>query len=318
MPWNPDRILVYRKPSHDRPARHRSPGASNRRARIGIWDLDASVGALPTLLDAIEEQQDFFSFYSVEAPLCSGLTATGDHVALDWKDVTGHAMPAEAAAANVVAGPILEAAAPILHALPIEWLVVVVESMISDTTDPEDAWHNLFSTTDDHVALVSTYGLRDYAARANRPFEAAVLGSALSAVLSELVPGIEYQDISTGSLFDHCVNRDDIVLSIRTPTIDPQNRARFSEDVLVPTEKVLRFLRDYQGDVARRPRATKKVAKPRPAKKVSKPKAPRAAGMRNTAAVAKASPSDSRRADFAFRDALKALGASLPRPKKKA
>lgn len=40
---------------------------------VGIWDLDVSAGALPGLLDRIDECQSRFTFSIVEAPFRPGL-----------------------------------------------------------------------------------------------------------------------------------------------------------------------------------------------------------------------------------------------------
>jgi len=61
MQWNPDRVLVYRKAPQPGAVRRSAPKATvraRRRVRVGIWDLDSCAGALPRLLDAVEEVQD--------------------------------------------------------------------------------------------------------------------------------------------------------------------------------------------------------------------------------------------------------------------
>ena len=136
MNWNPERVLVYRKSREALRAHHLeaipTPAAATgavRRQRIGIWDLNASAGSLPHLLDAIEDAQGYFSFYSVEAAFQTALTTPGEHVAAQWKGRIGDRMSPTAAEANVCASPIFEAARPVLTALPLDWLVVVVRSM---------------------------------------------------------------------------------------------------------------------------------------------------------------------------------------------
>jgi hypothetical protein len=141
MQWNAERILVY--PKEPTAARTRASSVNlSREQRVGIWDLDASAGQLPHLLDMIEERQDYFSFYSIEAAFQVGLTQPGSHVALEWNERTGGTMTAADAARNVSARRIYAASRPVLAALPIDWLIVVVKSMISDASR-SDPWHNL-------------------------------------------------------------------------------------------------------------------------------------------------------------------------------
>ena len=295
MRWNPERVLVYRRNSEAV-----APRAAGTKQRIGIWDLNASAGSLPHLLDAIEEAQSYFSFYSVEAAFQAGLTAPGDHVAAQWKQRTGGSMSRGEAAMNVCASPIFTAARPVLETLPIEWLVVVVKSMIADESNPHDAWYNLFATTHGRLVLLSTSDLREYAAEAGRPFESAVVGTALSMVLQTIVPNLE---ATPGTIFDFCENRHDIVRVIRTPKIDSGNRARIPAEILEPTDKILGVLTQYKGSTTpaqmrRQRRVLTETSKTPPQKKV-------AATMPSAGA---------------FKDLLKTLSASLPKsaPKKRA
>jgi hypothetical protein len=267
MSWNRNRVLVYRQAPLSRSgiegaAARTTIAASPDKVRVGIWDLDASAGALPTLLDRIDEAQPRFSFNSVEAPFPSGLTVPGIGAMEDWREYTGKVMDPHAAQFNVAARPIFTAAAPVLEKLPIEWLIVVVKSMIADSSDPKDSWYNLFSTTSGNIVLISAFEVREYAAEARRSFEAGVFGMVLSGLLSAMIPGIKYQKKSTGSIFDFCEQRADIVKSFRKPQIDPENRARIPQELLGPVDTMLEVLTRYKGGAAlRKPRGKAPVVK---------------------------------------------------------
>lgn len=289
MDWNPDRVLVYRKgPRGSSAASSHTP-----KQRIGIWDLNASAGSLPHLLDAIEDAQSYFSFYCVEAAFQIGLTTPGDHVAAEWKRRTGGTMSRTEAASNVCASPIFEAAQPVLDSLSLEWLVVVVESMIADESDLSDAWYNLFATTRGRMVLLSTSDLREFAAEAGRPFESAVVGTALSMVLQEMVKDLRP---TPGTIFDFCEDRHDIVKVIRTPKIDSENRARIPAEVLEPTMQVLGVLSHYKGSTTpaqmRRQRNVLSETKQQPPRKKT---------------VATTPPA------VTFKDLLKTLNTALPK-----
>jgi hypothetical protein len=312
MRWNPERILVYQNAEATAGSSVQSSNLS-RKQRIGIWDLDATAGSLPQILDVIEEQQTYFSFYCVEAAFQMGLTIPGASVAREWHERTGHTMYSADAALNVSAGPIFTAAKPILNALPIDWLVVVVKSMISDATDLNDSWYNLFSTSKHRIVLISTFELREYAAQARRPFEAAVVGSALSALLATMVPKIKYQrDVSTGSIFDFCQNRSDIVKSLRNPTIDPANRARIPSELLEPTERILNALISYKGSVTpAQIRRQLTVSARRTDSKIRNIGTP--VSLTKMTAGAQLPPQHTPQPGISFKDILKQLHESLPK-----
>jgi hypothetical protein len=299
MHWNPERVLVYRKSAEVTAplAAAAAPTAatpSARRLRIGIWDLNATAGSLPHVLDAIEDAQSYLSFYSVEAAFQIGLTTPGDHVAAQWKLRTGGSMSRSEAAMNVCASPIFRAARPIREALRLDWLVIVVRSMIADETDPDDAWYNLFATTRGGLVLLSTYDLREFAAQAGRPFESAVAGTALSMVIQSMVPHLE---ATPGTIFDFCENRHDIVEVIRTPKIDSANRARIPAEILEPLDKILDVLKAYKG--------TTTPAQMRRQRKVL-------GQIARTPTTRKVGPVVS--PPVTFQNLLKTLNASLPKP----
>lgn len=256
MKVKPERLLLYRSQkvmsqSDSTVTKQISTGASTKdRVRIGICDLDACAGGLPSLLSALDSVQERFLFYSVEVPLQTGLTFPGMHVAEEWLANTQSAMSKQAAATNVSAHRIFKAARPVLKSLPVDWLVLIVESMISDVSG-SDPTHNLFSTTSGKMALVSTFGLRDYAAKAGRPFEAAVFQGVLASVLALMVPKVGYVEETTGSIFDYCEDRADVVRSIRNPHIDPENRKVIPQRLLGPAEKLLASLSAYDGRIAK-------------------------------------------------------------------
>lgn len=248
-----ENVLVYRKKRDRKSAVYTEASIRSTpkgKVRVGICDLDTCAGKLPQLLSRLEKEQDRFAFFSVEAPLQTGLTFPGPHVAAEWQQHTGSVMPREAEATNVSAQRIFAAAKPILKTLPVEWLVLVVQSMISDVADDVKT-HNLFSTSSGKIALVSTFGLREYAAKGGRPFEAAVFQGMLSALLAMMVPKVEYLVETTGSIFDYCENRVDIVRSIRDPKIDPENRSLIPVRLLRPAELLLDSLKSYEGLVAK-------------------------------------------------------------------
>jgi hypothetical protein len=256
MSWNPDRVLSFRKlEAQTTSALESAPNAdpmlgakakASSRIRVGIWDMDGCAGGLPHLLDRVEEVQDQFSCFAVEAPFQTGLTAPGDHVAQMWRRRTGRAMSNADAHTNVLASPLYAAAKPVLKKLPIDWLVLIVRATIADDGDPKAAWYNLFSTHLDNTIIVSTYELRRFAAEAGRSFEAAVVLNVLSELLAAMVPDVEMKDKTTGSIFDYCEDRRDIVVSLKRPHIDPENRKVLPAPLLEAAEKMIEAIKTYK------------------------------------------------------------------------
>jgi len=136
--------------------------------------------------------------------------------------------------------------------------------------------------------------VREFAAQAGRPFEAAVGVVALSIVIESLVPGITG---TPGTIFDFCENRADIVKVIRVPRIDQQNRERIPAELLEPTDKILTVLTEYAGSTTPEQIRRQRKVLARTAKK-------RARSTRSGTLAPQVS----------FETLLKALNASLPKP----
>jgi hypothetical protein len=307
--WPQERLLFYRhvpkakKATAPESAPAPTTAPESTRVSVGIWDMNTSAGSLPKLLEVVEDKQSYFSFFNVVAPFQTGLTLPGPQVAAEWAARTGDRMPKESAAENVSAIRLFHAAEPVLKQLQIDWLVVVVASMISDARTRKDALYNLFSTTKGKTVLVSTYDLRRYAAEGGRPFEVALLGCAVSGLVSAMVPEVQYQDKSTGSIFDRCMIRRDIVKCIEDPHIDPENRARIPEKILKPTEQILDVLKTYSGSAT--PTQMKRQLR---AIDTLKKRAPPGMGKGTSRAL---TASNSSTQKFAFSSALKALQDTL-------
>lgn len=251
--WPEERVLYYRS-GQGSPAKGASQArgiapirttSASKRVHVGIWDMNTSAGTLPKLLAELEEKQNYFSFYNVVAPFQTGLTLPGPHVAAEWLSRTRTRMSRQSAAENVSAARIFDAAKPVLRQMPIDWLVVVVASMISDARPTGDSMYNLFATSKGRVVLVSAFDLRHYAAEAGRPFEVALLGCALSGLVAAMVPRVEYRNQSTGSIFDYCIVRHDIVKCIREAHVDEENRKVIPRKILEPTEQILDVLKGH-------------------------------------------------------------------------
>jgi hypothetical protein len=102
----------------------------------------------------------------------------------------------------------------------LDYLTGITTSTIVDEDEEEINW-DLFSTEDGRILLVSSKGLREYAAQAGKPFEAAVAFVAIAELLAVLSPRVEYHE-DRGCIFDCNDDRDSIVRGLRNPTIEPE------------------------------------------------------------------------------------------------
>jgi hypothetical protein len=218
--------------------------------RIGIWDVDVNAGFLYRVLDTLNHCQKLFKFRRVEATVPMGLTIAGTRIREIAKKYGGNPDDPDIAK-NTFAGDILKVARPMVKSLEVDLLVCVVAPMIMDRlTKARDGvngigW-NFFSTSDADVAIVSAYNLRNYAAGANRPFEAALAAVVLGAVLAAVFNKVKFHNETRGCILDYCENRGDIVEMLRALDICQESLAQLPESAWDTVRKMLQAIKEYQ------------------------------------------------------------------------
>lgn len=194
---------------------------------IGLWDVGARVGRLPDVIASLNAAQPAFALFQVQAAAPMGLVSAKEWVA-EWFRREHHRRlgraDLEALDRNIIADDFLPRVDRVRRDLGLDYLAAITPSMIAGWDDEDGASWNYFNWWDasGRNLLVSTYDVRTYAQRAERPFEAAVAGIAISALLVIINPRLEYHEESRGCLFDKNDDRDSLVKSLRAARIDPQ------------------------------------------------------------------------------------------------
>jgi hypothetical protein len=217
------------------------------RFRIGIWDIDVYAGFLFRVLEKLNDGQHLFGFTRIEATVPMGLTLSGDRTRQLVKGFGGDPNDPDIAS-NVFALDVLNASKPMRSSLDVDVLACVVSPMIMDYVDVEGTslgW-NFFSTARKGAIVVSAYDLRTYAARAKRPFEAALASVVLASALCSVFAQVEYHPETRGCLLDYCENRDDIVLMLRKLHVCEQTLQQIPNDARPDVLRMLAILDEYR------------------------------------------------------------------------
>jgi len=191
---------------------------------VGLWDLNALVSGLIPLVQRLNAAQKRFAFFNVIAAVPAGLVSDKARVAAWFKEQGPHMRltPSEVVELedNTIAADFYPQGDKVRKEMGLDYLTGITTSTIVDEDEEEINW-DLFSTEDGRILLVSSKGLREYAAQAGKPFEAAVAFVAIAELLAVLSPRVEYHE-DRGCIFDCNDDRDSIVRGLRNPTIEPE------------------------------------------------------------------------------------------------
>lgn len=97
--------------------------------------------------------------------------------------------------------------------------------------------------------LVSTYEMRNFAAQASRPFEAAVASLVIGELLALLSPGLEFHEENRGCIFDFNGDRQSIVESLRQMQIEPECLRRIKPAYRTSADALITALRELPGSL---------------------------------------------------------------------
>jgi hypothetical protein len=207
---------------------------------IGIWDLDTTIGELPKLVTELTTAQPRFAFFHVHASVPSTLVTPGVQLAsfiektsnkdsdskreADYFDTMTAktrllGKKASSLKDNLMADYFTPIARKIRKEFGLDSLVGVTRHMIAFTED-ESLHYNYFSFSEGDEFLVSSYGMREYAQKAGKPFRAAVGYVIIGQLLAAVNPKIHYHPETKGCLFDFNESRDSIVEGVKSLKID--------------------------------------------------------------------------------------------------
>jgi hypothetical protein len=225
---------------------------------VGVWDLGANVARLPAVVEAINAAQPIFTFFEVHAAIPAGMVSRPERVIAWARRALGRPLRSterKEIEDNVIDRDFFDRAERIRGDLGINYMVGVTPSMVAWEAGSELGW-NYFTTSDGHCVLVSAHNLREYAAKAERPYEVGIAALVLAQLMVELNRGLEFHE-DTGCLFDLNIDRVGLVRSLRGLAIQADCRTRLSrtyqDAALEIVEALSRYPERPQAGMARRP-----------------------------------------------------------------
>lgn len=215
--------------------------------RVGIWDLDALVGALPRIVEALNVAQPAFTFFEVQATIPAGLVSAPARV-VRWatKAATLGEKERREVANNVIADDFYRHAGTVRTDLGLDYLVGLTPSMVAGEDEKEIFW-NHFSAYQERLILASTYELAKFAREASRPFEALVGG----VVVAQLLVAMHYPELGfhadRGCLFDYNADRITLVRAAKRARIEPACLKKIRPTYRAAAAALVTALREYSG-----------------------------------------------------------------------
>ncbi|AQS92438.1 hypothetical protein A0U94_14820 (plasmid) [Gluconobacter albidus] len=215
--------------------------------KIGIFDVSAHAGLLFDLLEIISRRQKMFTFYQVETSVPMGLGTIGELWLSDLRPTCSDDELKDIGD-NIIAEEYLPFLKHVREVVQVDVMAGLFSPMLAyvDGEGATKQYHwNYFSLGVGVEVAISVYGLREYAQRAGRPFEAAVAILTLAQIWSALY-GASFHPQSRGCAFDFCQNRDDLVEVIRQVKLCPDSIAEIPLDARESVEKCLQVIREYR------------------------------------------------------------------------
>jgi hypothetical protein len=188
--------------------------------RVGIWDLDAHVGALPRMIEALNASQPAFTFFEVQASIPAGLVSAPAKV-VRWasENAVISGKDRREMRDNVIADDFYRHAERVMVDLSLDYLIGLTPKMVAGEDDDEIFW-NHFSSFQKRLILASVYELPRFANEAGRPYEALVGGLVVAQLLVAIdYPALGFHD-NRGCLFDYNEDRVSIVRVAKRPRIE--------------------------------------------------------------------------------------------------
>lgn len=222
----------------------------------GILDIDVYSGFLFRVLTAINKRQKMFEFHQIEATTPVGLTRSGARMRKIVAEGGGNGDD-PSIAKNAYAPDIFAFAKPVSELRGIDVLVCLIAPMIMDElTQEEDGeegivW-NYFTTSEGKTVIVSAHGVREYAEKAGRSFEAAlavlIAGQLVCNYTRPASPRqpLGYHDETRGCVLDYCGNRADLVNVLANPALCEECLAKVHQDARKDVLNMIKAIAEYR------------------------------------------------------------------------
>ncbi|WP_395494597.1 hypothetical protein [Acetobacter sp. KSO5] len=212
--------------------------------------MSARAGLLFRVLDHVSRRQSKFTFYPVEASLPMGVGMIGD--AFRSRFETGRRRILEndwdELSQNIAVQEFFPFLAETRKRINVDVIVGLFAPMLAYTIDNGDntlslEW-NYFSVGEGREVAISSYGIREYASKAGRPFEAAIAMMTMAQVWSSIY-NVGFHEETRGCPFDFCENRDDLVGAIKRMELCAQSLEAIPANERDSVLKCLEAIRDY-------------------------------------------------------------------------
>jgi uncharacterized integral membrane protein len=203
---------------------------------IGVLDISAKAGLLFQVLEAMNRSQERFAFFPVQASVPMGVGLMGERVArmLPGLDRDLSASDLDQIDRNVFAPDYVPYLATAREAVGVDMLAGLVAPLLA-FKEPDGGFHwNYFSWSPDdgdaisREVVVSTADVREFAAKAKRPVEAAIAVVTVAQVWAALFK-VDFHDDTRGCLFDFCEDRTDLVGTFKAIRISDASLKQFPE-----------------------------------------------------------------------------------------
>jgi len=235
---------------------------------VGLWDLRSWVGGLPHIIEHLNRAQSDLTFFEVQASIPSGLVQDAERVAFRATQMLRRKLkPTEKKdmRAAIVDVDFLPSASRVRKSLGVDYLIALTGAAIAGEIDEKAGrtFHtDFFFSSDKHVCLASTEGLREFAKIAKRPFEMAAAYVAVAGLLAAMNPKVDtHEDRTSGCLFDYNYDRSTIVLGLKKPLIEDRCLKDIREENRETAQSLVRALANYK------PPGKQATKLPRPKKK---------------------------------------------------
>lgn len=191
---------------------------------VGILDLGARVSGLPRLIERMNDAQDRMVFIEVQTPVPAGMIKTGATLVTEFERAVKrplHDHEKQDVVRNMLVNEFLMFAESVRKRNELDSLVGITPAMLAFHEDNDTHWNYFSYGNGGPLSVVSTFGLRDYAGRAGRPFEAAV-GLLIVGQLISTRNDLDFHEDTRGCPLDFNEDRESLIESIRLMRFDAE------------------------------------------------------------------------------------------------
>ncbi|HUI79797.1 MAG TPA: hypothetical protein VLY24_17850 [Bryobacteraceae bacterium] len=231
--------------------------ADTRVITFGLWDLNAMVGGLESLLQRLNAAQKKIAFFRIVAAIPAGLISDKERVKAWVREQ--HKRMTKSRLAQLEENTIFEDFYPqadkVRREMGLDYLAGITQSMVAFQAGNDIHWNYFTASVEiqrdldvGRSLLISSYGLREYAAEAGRPFATAVGIMAVSQLLAAVSPDVQFHPEDRGCMFDFNGDRDSVVETLREARIEPECLKKIRRDLREPAVALADALRLERGD----------------------------------------------------------------------